>query len=99
MIRFISIGNQIIDGQNEFAFYDTVTDTFKVFGGISTWSSLKEFTECYEGSEIERFLNLIPKNWSTKPISIASSFEEIESFCEQNPGIDGALFKLYRIRE
>lgn len=66
MIRFIRIGDQIIDGANEFAFYDTTTDTFRNFSGISTWETVEEFIECYEGDELDRYLNLIPKDWRQK---------------------------------
>lgn len=32
MIRFIDLGDQILEGQREFAFFDTTSDTFVGFG-------------------------------------------------------------------
>jgi hypothetical protein len=33
MIRYVHIGDQILDGANQFALYDTVTDQFLTFYG------------------------------------------------------------------
>jgi hypothetical protein len=68
MKRFIDLGNQTgnIDfkrGQREFAFYCTVRDVFESFNTTQTWSSVEDFISDYEedgGTELERFLGLIP---------------------------------------
>lgn len=63
MIRFIKIGSQIIEGENQFAFYDTVVDSFIEFGGNHVFDSIKDFTECFRstnpGESIDRFTRLI----------------------------------------
>ncbi len=57
MIRFIDLTGQIYLDEDEespikvFAFFDTVTDKFLSFSGFEKWES------------IERFLNLIPKDY------------------------------------
>jgi hypothetical protein len=63
MIRFIDLGDQIIDDCNEFAFYDTTIDKFREFQGIQTWSSIEDFKSDYDGDELDRYLRLIPKDW------------------------------------
>lgn len=63
MIRFIQLGDQITESNNDFAFYDTVTETFCTFSGFQRWNSVEEFYQDYDGDDVERFLNLIPKNW------------------------------------
>ena len=63
MIRFINLSNQIIEEQKEFAFYDTVTDTFLTFNGSSTWWTVEEFRNDYTGEELDRYLKLIPDWW------------------------------------
>lgn len=64
MIRFIDLGDQIIEGLNEFAFYDTVKDSFCTFSGNCTWESINEFKESYDGNDLLRFLSLIPDSWN-----------------------------------
>lgn len=60
MIRFINITDQITDGEQEFAFFDTVTDKFKTFSDSQTWNSIADFISDYQGDELERYLDLIP---------------------------------------
>lgn len=45
MIRFIDLGDQILEGERQFAWYDTVTDSFLEFSGNQVWSSWVEFCE------------------------------------------------------
>lgn len=66
MIRFINIGDQITDDNKDFAFYDTVREEFLTFSGFQRWRSVQEFKQDYDGNDIERFLNLIPKDWDVK---------------------------------
>jgi len=71
MIRFIDLKNQICDGVNNFAFYDTITDTFCVFGeeDQQVFDSIDEFTNVYDKEKegdlrpLSRFLNLIPTDY------------------------------------
>lgn len=66
MKRFIDIGEQTGDqdlGVKEFAFFDTVTGKFESHSGSMTWATEEEFVDDYEGSEIERYLNIIPEDW------------------------------------
>lgn len=73
MIRFINLKDQITEGANEFAFYDTVTDSFCWFSGSQRWSSVEEFKQDYDDDDLQRFLNLIPKNWGLNWNSIILS--------------------------
>lgn len=68
MIRFIDLSDQIIEGLTEFAFYDTVNDEFCSFSGNSTWESINEFKESYDGNDLLRFLTLIPDSWNSSEL-------------------------------
>lgn len=79
MIRFIDLGDQILEGQRQFAWWDTVTDTFLQFSGNQTWQNWDDFRvdylfsfpkgeqivsgETYEPNEILRFKRLFLKEW------------------------------------
>jgi len=67
MIIFLNLRNQICDGYNAFAFYDTVSDTICSFGeyGEQVFSSVESFKREYKDNHrpIDRFLNLIPKDY------------------------------------
>jgi hypothetical protein len=43
VIRFIYIGDQILEGEQQFAFYDTVVDDFVKFGGEVVFDSRDDF--------------------------------------------------------
>lgn len=71
MIRFLNLKDQICEGENEFAFYNTVSDSICSFGeyGEQVFNSINEFKEAY-GKEQEgttrpfsRFVSLIPENY------------------------------------
>jgi hypothetical protein len=54
MIRFIRIGDQISEGHDDFAFWDTVRDCFIDFGGDTVFDSVVDFEEavsCLTGFE------------------------------------------------
>lgn len=68
MIRYINIGHQInLDpGQpRQFAFFDTVTDTFLEIDGVQVFDTIPEFQECAEAGcspeQAERLYDLIPE--------------------------------------
>lgn len=66
MKRFIDIGTQTgnqEEGIKEFAFFDTITDTFEKHGLSMTWATKQEFIDDYEGTELDRYLRLIPDGW------------------------------------
>ncbi len=67
MKRFIDLKDQIIEGNNEFAFYCTVKDRFEVHGGNCIWETVQDFTNDYQGNELNRYLLLIPSHWPEKP--------------------------------
>ena len=86
MIRFIDLRGQIVDDgdlpederSTDFAFFDTITDTFQRIGGHQVWGDSAEFVECYERDPqgptrpLDRFLSLmpewvLPKASATKP--------------------------------
>lgn len=43
MIRFLNLKNQIIEGKNNFAFYDTFTDEIMNFNGEQIFHGLLNF--------------------------------------------------------
>ena len=48
MLRFIQLGDQIkvlSEGNEDFAWYDTVTDSFLKFSGSVVWDSWEDFVE------------------------------------------------------
>ncbi len=71
MIRFLNLKNQICEGSNHFAFYDTISDTILSFGqeGQEVFSSVAEFQYAYgkeqEGTTrpLSRFISLIPPDY------------------------------------
>ncbi len=73
MIRFINLKDQILEGSPDFAFWDTVSDTFCCFGseGDQVFSSKESFIMQYGGEgeykrPLNRFLSLIPDNFFDK---------------------------------
>lgn len=65
MIRHIFIGDQINEGDKQFAFFDTVTDTFLSFEGEQVFDNVEDFKYCARGNSLlERCLALIPKDES-----------------------------------
>ena len=60
MIRFIDIGEQILDGERNFAWFNTITDCFFEYNGTQVWSSWDEFVDDFNdyGYEFERFKRL-----------------------------------------
>lgn len=68
MIIVIEIGDQIgyaEEGEKEFSFYNTVTDSFMTIGVNCVWTSRQDFIDDYNISSecnypLERFLTLIP---------------------------------------
>lgn len=72
MIRFLNLKNQICEGENDFAFFDTVSDTILTFGDEQVFSSLQEFEAAYKESymneeggtrQLSRFTKLIPDDF------------------------------------
>lgn len=63
MIRFIDLSNQIIEGEKEFAFYNTVTGKFFEFSDSQTWDCIEDFITDFTGDDLNRFILLIPENW------------------------------------
>lgn len=62
MKRYIDLKDQIIEGNEEkhFAFFCTVSCKFEEFSGSQEWVSVKDFIEDYFGTDIDRYLSLIP---------------------------------------
>lgn len=65
MLRFIDLGDQIIEGERQFTFYDTVTDSFCVFSGTQVWNSRFDFINDFDDmdQDITRYLVLIPDDF------------------------------------
>lgn len=65
MLRFINLSDQINEGEKEFAFYDTVTESFVTLSGSQTWASVEDFTKDYQDEQgskhnYARMVRLIP---------------------------------------
>jgi len=52
MIRFIDLGEQILEGQKSFAWFDTITDTFIEYDGYQTWDSWEDFAYSYHQEKV-----------------------------------------------
>lgn len=73
MIRFIDLRSADISGAN-FAFFDTVTDSFLEIGGSQTWVNKQDFVQDILTfgigpkwpRESFRYLNLMP-DWTINP--------------------------------
>ena len=76
MIRFIDLGDQIFEGTREFAFFDTITDTFESFDHEQTWETWEDFETGFrlwqdrakilnpaDLKPLERYKRLFPKKW------------------------------------
>ncbi len=71
MIRFIDLGDQIIEGYPEFAWYNTVICKFETFMENQTWETWSEFQNDYlaeneytpETHPLDRYGSLFPKKW------------------------------------
>lgn len=74
MIRFLNLKDQIQEGSNDFAFYDTVSNKILSFGEDEEqiFDCLEYFKDCYgeegEGStrSLRRFISLIPDDYFEK---------------------------------
>jgi hypothetical protein len=56
MVRFIFIGGQITEGNQDFAWYDTVTDEFISFAGRVVFDSWDDFEESHRTENSGLFL-------------------------------------------
>lgn len=64
MIRYIYIGDQIIEGGTDFAFFNTVLDCFVEFGiAVYIFANRNEFVNAYyiDAELRDRCLKLIPE--------------------------------------
>lgn len=61
MIRYIKIGDQILEGERQFAFFDTILDRFIIFNGGQVFCNKDEFREYAEDHVLfKRCMTLIP---------------------------------------
>jgi len=76
MIRFIDLGDQILEGTKHFAWWDTVTDTFETCNYEQAWETWLEFETAYRHDQaqvvitnlavprsLKRYKLLFPKDW------------------------------------
>ena len=71
MIRFIDLGDQIIEDYPAFAWYDTIISEFETFNGNQDWETWSEFQNDYlaeeehipESHSLDRYKRLFPKKW------------------------------------
>jgi hypothetical protein len=72
MIRFVDVGRQLgLDEEwpRQFAFFNTVTDTFVSFRGIQVWDSRANFELDFDydsGWKLSRFTEKIPDDWGSQ---------------------------------
>lgn len=68
MKRFVNLGTQLWssdeDMPNQFAWYDTITQSFEIHSGTSVWETWENFKNDYQGDNLERYMNLFPKTQS-----------------------------------
>lgn len=89
MIRFIDLGDQILGGEKEFAWYNTVTDQFLKLSDSQTWSCWKDFVEDFWGDvdydpspeDLERFTRLFQWKIESAPKKVSKA--ELEEFVER----------------
>jgi len=79
MIRFIDLGDQILEGEPQFAWFDTITDRFIELGGTQTWSSWEEFKEDYMG---EKSVNAIPESWDLERFAMLFAWYKLPEAIE-----------------
>jgi hypothetical protein len=68
MIRFLNLSNQICEGQKDFAFFDTITNTILNFDDEQVFTTKQEFENAYlyqnnsedKYAKLQRFTSLIP---------------------------------------
>jgi hypothetical protein len=76
MLRFVDLGDQILEGEREFAWWDTINDRFLYFDPSMSWRSWEEFEQDWRDArgmdtltrargwpDIERFRRLFPEDW------------------------------------
>ena len=63
MIRFIDLGDQILEGTKHFAWFDTVTDTFETYNYEQIWETWLEFKTAYRHDQSRAFME-----FETRPL-------------------------------
>lgn len=72
MIRFLNLQDQIIEGRDDFAFYDTVFGKVVTLNNENTWDRLEDFEydfkeeykeETLRSRPLNRFTDKIPTNY------------------------------------
>lgn len=75
MIRFIDLGDQILEGSRQFAWWNTVVDQFMKYDYQHSWDTWEEFEHSYREDEheldllantvytLERYKGLFPEDW------------------------------------
>lgn len=75
MIRLIRIGGQIMEGNEDFAFWDTVRDRFVEIAGNTVWDSREKFeVDClFAGGDGER--------------QVCGGFDRLRGFLDNAPWV------------
>ena len=63
MKRFIDLGEQILEGERCFAWFNTVVDQFEEYGGVQAWQTWAEFEQDCGGDDLLRYRGLFPADW------------------------------------
>ena len=66
MLRYVYVGDQILDGASQFSLYDTVFDGYLIYVGCQVFDDLDGLLEVYDADKyphhtIERIKALMPK--------------------------------------
>jgi len=69
MLRYVYIGDQVIEGGEQFAFFDTVADSFLEYGGDTVFDGFDDLVEVYDADKYtqhdwSRLLALMPAKLS-----------------------------------
>ena len=67
MLRYVHIGDQIEDDENQFAFFNTQTGLFVTIDGEQVWNNKEDLLRCWLGCPVNiskeflaRMMGLIP---------------------------------------
>ncbi|MFX0198974.1 MAG: hypothetical protein ACFFCW_22865 [Candidatus Hodarchaeota archaeon] len=90
MIRFIDLGDQILEGSRQFAWWSTIIDQFMIYNYEQSWDTWEEFDHAYREDEkqidmtntmytLERYKGLFPKDWEKMREQTRKAIEDDET--------------------
>lgn len=84
MIRYIHLGDQINEGADEFAFYDTIPGAFVEIAGSVVFSSRRDLEEALQQTSLpaDRFLSKLPEPDPSEPPDRTPTAAEMDSMAD-----------------